>query len=93
MRATQATRAHLLPIQVASELPESALYCAAEDLERSLDARLLQEKQRVALMALGRERPAKKLRLFLQSRHFHQAAAAAAPGQPAAGARRLWRLR
>ena len=65
--------------QVVAEVPESALFTAAEDMERELEARLHRERARVALRALGREHPAKKLR-----RHFHQAPPP--PGQPAAGA-------
>ena len=70
-------------MQVTAELPESALFTAVEDLERELESKLNHEKARVALAALGPERPPKKLRIILQSRHFHQAAAPA--GQAAAG--------
>ena len=70
-------------VQFASELPESKLYEAAADLEREVDEALQRERARIGLMALGRERAPKKLRLILQSRHFHQAAPP--PVQPAAG--------
>lgn len=70
-------------MQVVTELPESALFTAAEDLEREIESQLHREKARVALAALGKDRPPKKLRIILQSRHFHQAAAPA--GQAAAG--------
>jgi hypothetical protein len=73
-----------LATQVVAEVPESALFTAAEDVERELEARMHRERARIALRALGREAPAKKLRVILQSRHFHQAAAP--PGQAAAGA-------
>jgi hypothetical protein len=68
--------------QVSLELPESALFTAAVNIERHLDAALATHRSDIAALAGGLRQP-KKLRIILQSRHFNQASA----GREGAGVR------
>lgn len=54
------------------ELPQSALFTAAADLERQLDTVMASHRSHITALLGGQRRVPKKLRLMLQSRHFHQ---------------------
>ncbi|BDA43339.1 SWI/SNF-related matrix-associated actin-dependent regulator [Coccomyxa sp. Obi] len=58
--------------RVVPELPQSALFTQAADLERQLDAAMASQRAYVTALVGGQKRVPKKLRLMLQSRHFHQ---------------------
>ena len=53
------------------------LYTAALDMDRQLDAKLMQHRTHVAVMAGTAKKTQKTLRVFLQSRHHNTA-----PGPP-----------
>lgn len=54
------------------ELPQSALFTQAADLERQLDAAMASQRAYITALVGGQKKVPKKLRLMLQSRHFHQ---------------------
>lgn len=63
---------HQLNAQVVPELPQSALFTQAADLERQLDAAMASQRAYITALVGGQKRIPKKLRLMLQSRHFQQ---------------------
>ncbi len=62
----------IVHVQVVPELPQSALFSAAADLERQLDAIMASHRAYITALVGNQKRVPKKLRLYLQSRHFHQ---------------------